>query len=281
MGIDTAAAQLLLLARSKSDFNPSRGIIFGHQKNYVGPLLKKSIRRNLDTDSGNLESEYADGFFQTLGILQLDVLDISEYEGANVIHDLNLELPPTMKQYSLVIDIGTLEHVFDIAQGLQNIKDLCLPGGYVLMLSPANNWLGHGFYQLSPELLFRNFDESLGWEVEDMYLVRKNFFRSAWYPIIDPKVKQMRGNTRSKGSTYVGVIARKKKNSELAAQVQQSDYVNAWEKQSISRAGKIYLGLPKSLRLLLDVTLMELLTRRRGKLSRQRFYWKDGRLYLR
>ena len=149
------------------------------------------------------------------------------------------------------------------------------------MLNPANNWLGHGFYQLSPELLFRNFDESLGWEVEDMYLVRRNFFRNAWYPIIDPKVKQMRGNIHSRGSTYVGVIARKKKNSELAAQVQQSDCVTAWEKQSISRARKIYLGLSKSLRLLLGVTLMELLTRRRGKLSRQRFYWKDGRHYLR
>ena len=114
-----------------------------------------------------------------------------------------------------------------------------------------------------------------------MYLVRKNLLRVAWYRISDPKVKQRRGNIHSKGSTYVGVIARKMKDSDVAAKVQQSDYVKAWESQTTSRAGNIYLSLPKTIRLLLDVTVMELLTRRRGRLSRQRFYWKEGRLNLR
>lgn len=281
MGIDTAAAQLILLARNNADLDSSRGLIFGHQKNYIGLRLKRGLRKHLQMDAGALGQEYADGFFEALGLRGLDVLDISNYEGANVIQDLNVRIPESMGKYSLVIDIGTLEHVFNINQGLENIKNLCLPGGFVLMLSPANNWLGHGFYQFSPELLFRNFDETLGWEIRAMYLIRKKSFGSAWYEVIDPKVKNRRGNLRSKGPTYVGVIAKKKDLQESVLSVQQSDYVSAWEHQPISRLGAQYLRLPKSVRLILDATLMVALTRYRGRLTRVRFEWRDGRLILR
>ena len=281
MGIDTAAAQLVLLARNFSDLDASQGLIFGHQKNYIGPKLRRELGKNLHMSRQSLTQEYADDFFKAAGIGNLDVLDISEYQGATVIQDLNLKIPPTMQKYSLVIDIGTLEHVFNINQGLENIKDFCVPGGFVLMLSPANNWLGHGFYQLSPELLFRNFDESLGWEVKAMYLVRKNLFRVAWYEIIDPKVKERRGNLHAKGPTYVGVIAKKREAKTEAPPPQQSDYVAVWDGPQVSRAGALYLRLPKSLRLILDITLMAALRRYRSKLTRRHFHWRDDQLTLR
>jgi hypothetical protein len=281
MGIDTAAAQLILLARNQIGFDPSRALIFGHQKNYIGPILKRDIQKHLRASKAALDLEYADGFFSAAGIPKLDVLDISDYEGATVIQDLNFEISDAMQKYSLVIDIGTLEHVFNIGQGLENIKRLCLPGGYVLMLSPANNWLGHGFYQFSPELFFRNFDDSQGWEVKAVYLVRKSLFRVAWYEVPDPKVKGRRGNLHSKGATYVGVIARKREKLEFSALPQQSDYEGAWDGSSISRLGALYLRLPKSLRTILDVTLMAALTRYRGRLTRRRFEWENGRLVLR
>ena len=281
MGIDTAAAQLVLLANNYADFDPSRGLIFGHQKNYIGSILRRDIRSHLKASKEALALEYADGFFEVAGIPKLDVLDISDYEGANVIQDLNSRIPASLQKYSLVIDIGTLEHVFNIHQGLENIKNLCVPGGYVLMLSPANNWLGHGFYQFSPELLFRNFEESQGWEVKAMYLVRKNLFRVAWYAVPDPKVMERRGNLHSKGCTYVGVIARKRAERESEVPLQQSDYVRAWDGTPVSSLGALYLKLPKSLRMVLDVTLMAALTRYRGRLTRLRFHWENGHLILR
>jgi hypothetical protein len=281
MGIDTAAAQLILLARNYADFDSSRGLTFGHQKNYIGAMLKREIRTHLKASKEALALEYADGFFHAAGIPKLDVLDISDYEGANVIQDLNLKIPESLQKYSLVIDIGTLEHVFNVGQGLENLKSLCIPGGYVLMLSPANNWLGHGFYQFSPELFFRNFDDSQGWEVKAMYLVRKNLFRVAWYEVPDPKVKERRGNLHSIGATYVGVIARKREERDIAPPIQQSDYVTAWDSPSVSRVGAIYLRLPKSFRVILDVTLMAAVVRYRGRLIRRRFKWENDRLVLR
>lgn len=281
MGIDTAAAQLILLAKNYPDFDPTHGLIFGHQKNYIGPRFKRTIGKNLPSTKNALAHEYADEFFDAVGFGKFDVLDISDYENANIIQDLNLKLPSSLKRYSLVVDIGTLEHVFNINQGLENIKDLCLPGGYVLMLNPANNWLGHGFYQFSPELLFRTFEESHGWEVKAMYIVKKSLFRIAWYDVIDPKLNARRGNLNSKVPTYVGVIARKKESIFSAVAPQQSDYIVAWESQSPSRLGSLYLGIPKSLRLVLDVTLMAALTRYRGRLTRRKIGWQNGQLELR
>jgi hypothetical protein len=238
-GIDTAAAQLILLARNHVDFNPSRGLIFGHQKNYIGPILKRDIRNHLKATKAALALEYTDGFFSAAGIPKLDVLDISDYEGANVIQDLNL----------------------NINQGLEKIKSLCLPGGYVLTLSPANNWLGHGFCQFSPELLFRNCDETQGWEVKAMYIVRKSLVRAAWYEFPDPKVKERRGNLHSRGLTCVGVIARKRMEKDSIDPVQQSDYELAWDASNIGRLGSIHSGLLYFLRLILAVNLRVTLMR--------------------
>src|SRR4051812_44393764 len=55
------------------------------------------------------------GFFSGLGFSEIDALDISDYEGANVIGDLN---DPGLgkrvgKTYDVVYDSGTIEHIFD------------------------------------------------------------------------------------------------------------------------------------------------------------------------
>ena len=281
MGIDTAAAQLILLARTYPDFHPEQGLIFGHQKNYIGPRLKGQLKRHLGMSKSSLSMAYADAFFESVGLGNIDTLDISNYENANVIQDLNERIPDSLKKYSFVIDIGTLEHVFNVGQGLENIKDFCVPGGYVLMLNPANNWLGHGFYQFSPELLFRNFDSLNGWEVKAMFLVKKSIFRTAWYKVEDPKMRVRRGNLHSKNPTYVGVIARKTHDTNFASNLQQSDYETAWEVPKVSRLGSAYLRLPKIVRSILDVTLMAGVIRYRGRLKRLQLVWKDGQLTVR
>ena len=55
-------------------------------------------------------------------------------------------------RYGTIVDGGTMEHVFDIRQGMKNTADMLRPGGRAVHISPANNYVNHGFVQLSPAL---------------------------------------------------------------------------------------------------------------------------------
>jgi hypothetical protein len=88
-----------------------------------------------------------------LGLGELQTLDVSAYEGAEIIADLNAPVPPELiGRFGSIIDGGTMEHVFDIRQGMKNTADMLRPGGRVVHISPANNYVNHGFVQLSPAL---------------------------------------------------------------------------------------------------------------------------------
>jgi hypothetical protein len=174
------------------------------------------------------------------------------------------------------MDIGTSEHVYNAVQSIANIRDMCKVGGHVLMLSPANNYLGHGFYQFSPELFFRSFDKEYGFEISSLYLIKMRQFGQTWYELADPRNIKRRGNIPTRKRCYIGVIARKVSSEGEMESPQQSDYVSAWEDRSVSKLGAIYLDLPRSLRRLVEVVVLDPRSRIRGKLAAQRFDWRDG-----
>ncbi len=94
-------------------------------------------------------------FFKLLGITDIMALDYSDYEGAEIQHDLNYVVPNELQnRFSLIIDAGTLEHIFDIKQSLMNIASMLKTGGRIIHFSPASNHVNHGFYQFSPTLFF-------------------------------------------------------------------------------------------------------------------------------
>lgn len=107
--------------------------------------------------NAQLSSDYLsdEALFTMLGLHSLRALDFSDYEGADLIHDLNRPIPDSLRnRFDLIIDAGTTEHVFDVRQALTNYSDMLRVGGRIFHSSPANNQLGHGFYQLSPGLYF-------------------------------------------------------------------------------------------------------------------------------
>jgi hypothetical protein len=88
-----------------------------------------------------------------LGLGQLHMLDVSAYEGADIIADLNHPVPPEYAgKFGLILDGGTMEHVFDIRQGMKNTADMLRPGGRAVHITPVNNYVNHGFVQVSPTL---------------------------------------------------------------------------------------------------------------------------------
>jgi SAM-dependent methyltransferase len=87
--------------------------------------------------------------------LEVNALDYSAFEGAEIIHDLNQPIPDHLKgKYATIIDGGTLEHVFDVRQSLENVAELLAPDGKIIHQLPVNNYVNHGFYQFSPTILF-------------------------------------------------------------------------------------------------------------------------------
>lgn len=96
----------------------------------------------------------AEYYFAQLGFSRVDAVDLSDYEGANVILDLNGPPRPDLPQYDFVLDSGTIEHVFHIPNYFRNIHSLCKVGGHILHLTQASGWMGHGFYLICPTLFW-------------------------------------------------------------------------------------------------------------------------------
>ena len=75
--------------------------------------IKKNRRKHTKKDQEYCESVLTHFF----GATQVDSIDNSNYENATLIHDMNESLPSALQErYDTVIDVGTLEHVFDIGQ---------------------------------------------------------------------------------------------------------------------------------------------------------------------
>jgi hypothetical protein len=98
----------------------------------------------------------ASSVFAALGFSATEALDITNAEGAEHLVDLNDdELPAALAgRFGFVVNGGTLEHIFHVPNALTNISKLLGPGGAVLHLLPCHNWVDHGFYQVSPTLMF-------------------------------------------------------------------------------------------------------------------------------
>jgi hypothetical protein len=98
----------------------------------------------------------ARALFEDYGLEPTAALDVSGYEGADIIFDLNKpDPPPDIRQrFGLIVNGGTLEHVFHVPNALANLNCMLRPTGVVLHVLPCNNWVDQGFYQFSPTLMF-------------------------------------------------------------------------------------------------------------------------------
>jgi hypothetical protein len=67
-------------------------------------------------------------------------------------------------KFDLVIDAGTIEHCFNIGQAIINAANAVNEGGAIFH-TPPMSMVNHGFYNISPTLLF-DFYMQNGWNVE-------------------------------------------------------------------------------------------------------------------
>lgn len=172
---------------------------------------------------------YVDPLLRHMGAQQLDSLDASTYEGGTVIHDLNEPLPDELRsRYSLVVDGGSLEHVFNFPQALRNCMEAVALGGHLVIVTPANNYFGHGFYQFSPELFYRVLSPANGFTLTAL-LMRVGHRWARWYEVPDPEKVGKRLTFTSPWSSLLFVLAERRELIDpLADWPQQSDYSTVW-----------------------------------------------------
>jgi hypothetical protein len=163
-----------------------------------------------------------------LGANCVDSIDNSDFESANIIHDMNDELNDITKKYDTIIDFGTSEHVFNINQNLKNISKLSRTGGRIIHCLPANNQCGHGFWQFSPELFFSLYDESNGYQSTKLYLIDSYNDKNYWQIRKQPKNERLELNSFTPLYIFVTTV---KKLENTFQKAQQSDYAYAWDKE--------------------------------------------------
>lgn len=142
----------------------------------LGYMVINGNIKHLDSSLKNLSDEFKSSFpdgvyhqsnadkrianpliFKTL-FQQVDVIDnylaANKETRASIKHDMNLPISASFfNQYDLVVDSGTLEHIFNFPQALMNISNILKVGGIAYHFLPACSWLEHGFCQFSAEAL--------------------------------------------------------------------------------------------------------------------------------
>jgi SAM-dependent methyltransferase len=173
---------------------------------------------------------YAEPILRDLGAREVVSIDASAYEGATCLHDLNHPIPDCLAdRFSMVLDSGTLEHIFNFPVAIRNCMRMVKEGGHLLLVTPTNNEAGHGFYQFSPELLFRVLAPEFGFNVEQMLLREVGLRRKAWYEVADPGVVCARAQYRTRSVAYLYVRARRVGPvPAFDPAPQQSDYAARW-----------------------------------------------------
>ena len=97
----------------------------------------------------------AQALLTMMGANNVEAIDFSDYEDADIIHDLNFPVSKNLlDKYDAILDIGSTEHIFDLPMVLKNMCDMLKPGGSLFLSYPCSNYIDHGFYSISPTLLF-------------------------------------------------------------------------------------------------------------------------------
>lgn len=246
MGLDSNGIKFLLYTNSLGvDFSETATI--GRQYLYIDPSVLKEILSsfNYQVDDKNLElifkenDGYAETFFRYIGADITDSFDYSNYEGATHIHDMNLAIPDIYKdKYNVVIDGGALEHIFNFPVAIKNCMEMIKVGGYYLGITPGNNFMGHGFYQFSPELLFRIFTKDNGYELVKLIVFETS--SPQWFSVQDPYELKERVTLKNQFPLYILVIAKKVSSVEIFKNIpQQSDYSLIWNEKPLSELASI------------------------------------------
>lgn len=237
MGLDPNSLRFTLAAHAMGvDF--SNTLTLGRQRlnlgvselhdalvEFGGPNDTKNAQRIYQT-----EDRFCEELLRHLGAKEIASLDASEYQGATVVQDLNHPWPSETKDsYSLVMDCGTLEHIFNVPAALKGSLEAVGPNGHYMCVVPTNNFVGHGFYQFSPEFFYRVLAAANGYTVRTCVIYTDDTI-GKWQLVRDPEQVGKRVTLTNRSPTHIAVLAQRTEICDVfEAMPQQSDYVQIWD----------------------------------------------------
>ena len=231
MGIGKATA-FLLQELSQQGLLSGKLLQLGVQR--ISPdakILVKSFANQEASKSRFDATSSKKQFWHNLGFDFVSSLDNSDFEGAEIVWDLNLPLNDSfVERFDVVFDGGTMEHVFNTKQVLENIGKLLKIGGLAIHEVPSSNSINHGFYSFSPTL-FQDYYSKLDYEIIEILLVVKKRYKAKIYQYSprdrNTEIPENWGNK----NVNVWCVARKRSDTVTSDFPQQTKYVNAWSKR--------------------------------------------------
>lgn len=248
MGLLYADAMRLLKA-SETGVSFERTLTVSRQQIYLHDAELEALRGRLAAKGPVLQGyrfgEFADRFWhEVIGVRHLETIDNSDYEGATIVHDLNHPVPESLYEgFDAVVEAGSLEHIFNFPVAIANLMKMVRTGGRLFLTTVANNLCGHGFYQFSPELIYRVLSPDNGFDETSVVLFEgaspsvelSPVYR--YYTVTDPMTLGRRVGLQNSNPAMMMVAARKRQHVEpFRSTPQQSDYIASWGKSQAGAA---------------------------------------------
>lgn len=228
----------MLLDAHRSGTPMDHLLMIGHQSLFLHASELRQLRKLCPRALANYKwGEYADRFVrECLGVREVTTLDYSAYEGADILHDLNQAVGDELRnRFDVVVEAGSLEHIFNFPVAIGNLMAMTRLGGIASVSTASNNFCGHGFYQFSPELIFRVFTPENGFELGKVFALEARYPGVELVPmgkvfeVSDPIKVGNRVGLMSKHPVMLLFHARKLADVPLFTRAPlQSDYCAAW-----------------------------------------------------
>ena len=205
---------------------------------------------------GRAESVSDRFLLHSLGFDSVIALDKDAFESADLMFDLNEPHIPAdlAERFDVIIDSGTLEHVFHLPNALNNIFCMLKVGGRVIHIAPSSNHIDHGFYMFSPTLFWDYYTENR-FEINSIRLIRYTLLydKDAWLVMnYEPGcLDRLSHGGLDNGMYAVATIVTKRADTTGSGVPQQGAYTKVWSARGAqsermpSRVDKIANALRK------------------------------------
>ncbi len=266
-------------------------IMVGRQK------LSLSVKENnILISTYNLSNQFDKSYFEKRGysddiiksyleIKNLRIVDYSDYEGADIVTDLNHPIKKELyNNFDALIDGGSIEHIFNFPNAIKNYMKMVKVGGSIFIFTNANNHCGHGFYQFSPELFFNIFNESNGFKTSSILLMEHPYpgaelsKKQVSYEVIDPGQLGERSVIVNNKPLGIMICAKKIKETEIFKDFPiQNDYANLNNKYFTKEKLKQKIS---NLDFIKDVIPNKILNTLRGMKQLKKYSLKNRKFFL-
>lgn len=203
---------------------PSEKEVRSYLQEFGIPERDVVIERDTYTRGAREDSISDKSFFALFTDAECKSLDVTDYESADIVHDMNTEIPEALKgKIDFIYDGGAMDNLFNPAQFIVNCSELLAPGGRIVHCELASMWRGayvmyspnffHDYYALNEYEDCKVFYAKFKWS-----MTMERWKLSMLQPFKDSEMKVHRNHTYSASMWPHVVIAIAEKGAESTSQ---------------------------------------------------------------